>query len=52
MVVDLEITPDRGYELSVRGLARELSHAFGVPLSDPALGRRRPAPTPGPAVTR
>jgi phenylalanyl-tRNA synthetase beta chain len=36
IVVDLEITPDRGYALSVRGIARELSHAFGVPLRDPA----------------
>ncbi|MET8320158.1 phenylalanine--tRNA ligase subunit beta [Micromonospora sp. NPDC005189] len=37
VVLDLEITPDRGYALSVRGLARELSHAFDVPLRDPAL---------------
>ncbi|MEV0157096.1 phenylalanine--tRNA ligase subunit beta [Micromonospora sp. NPDC050686] len=36
-VVELEITPDRGYALSVRGLARELSHALGVPFRDPAL---------------
>jgi phenylalanyl-tRNA synthetase beta chain len=36
IVLDLEITPDRGYALSVRGIARELSHAFGVPLRDPA----------------
>ncbi|MGW3784647.1 phenylalanine--tRNA ligase subunit beta [Micromonospora chokoriensis] len=37
VVLDLEITPDRGYALSLRGLARELSHAFEVPLRDPAL---------------
>ncbi|MET8042377.1 phenylalanine--tRNA ligase subunit beta [Micromonospora sp. NPDC005215] len=37
VVLDLEITPDRGYALSLRGLARELSHAFDVPLRDPAL---------------
>ncbi|MEV4628747.1 phenylalanine--tRNA ligase subunit beta [Micromonospora sp. NPDC049523] len=42
VVVELEITPDRGYGLSVRGIARELSHAFGVPFRDPAL-----APAPG-----
>ncbi|MFG3299181.1 phenylalanine--tRNA ligase subunit beta [Micromonospora chersina] len=36
VVVELEITPDRGYALSVRGLARELSHALGVPFRDPA----------------
>ncbi|MFD2767726.1 phenylalanine--tRNA ligase subunit beta [Micromonospora eburnea] len=38
VVVDLEITPDRGYALSVRGIARELSHALGVPFRDPAAG--------------
>jgi phenylalanyl-tRNA synthetase beta chain len=42
VVVELEITPDRGYGLSVRGIARELSHAFGVPFRDPAL-----VPAPG-----
>jgi phenylalanyl-tRNA synthetase beta chain len=36
VVFDLETTSDRGYQLSVRGIARELSHAFGVPFSDPA----------------
>jgi len=36
IVVEVEITPDRGYCHSVRGLARELSHALGVPLRDPA----------------
>jgi phenylalanyl-tRNA synthetase beta chain len=36
IVLDLEITTDRGYALSARGIARELSHAFGVPLRDPA----------------
>lgn len=42
VVVELEITPDRGYAMSVRGLARELSHALGVPFRDPGL-----APAPG-----
>ncbi len=37
VVLDLEVTPDRGYCLSVRGIARELSHAFGVAYRDPAL---------------
>ena len=40
--VEVEITPDRGYAMSVRGIARELAHAFGVPFRDPAL-----APAPG-----
>ncbi|MFI6825152.1 phenylalanine--tRNA ligase subunit beta [Micromonospora sp. NPDC050187] len=48
VVVELEITPDRGYQMSVRGIARELAHAFGVPFRDPGLV---PAPggTPRPA---
>jgi phenylalanyl-tRNA synthetase beta chain len=37
VVLDLEITPDRGYAMSVRGIARELSHAFGVPFTDPVV---------------
>ncbi|AVT40258.1 phenylalanine--tRNA ligase subunit beta [Plantactinospora sp. BB1] len=37
VVVEVEITPDRGYAMSVRGLARELSHAFDVPFRDPGL---------------
>ncbi|MFE9201561.1 phenylalanine--tRNA ligase subunit beta [Micromonospora sp. NPDC007230] len=36
VVVEMEITPDRGYALNVRGIARELSHALGVPFRDPA----------------
>jgi phenylalanyl-tRNA synthetase beta chain len=36
VVLDLETTPDRGYEMSVRGIARELSHAFEAAYSDPA----------------
>ena len=38
VVVELAITPDRGYCLSMRGVARELSHALGVGYHDPALG--------------
>jgi phenylalanyl-tRNA synthetase beta chain len=36
-VIELAVTPDRGYCLSVRGLARELAIAFDVPYRDPAL---------------
>ncbi|MEV0394854.1 phenylalanine--tRNA ligase subunit beta [Polymorphospora rubra] len=48
IVVEVEITPDRGYAMSVRGIARELAHSFGVPFRDPGLV---PAPgaTPQPA---
>ncbi|SCL33946.1 phenylalanyl-tRNA synthetase beta subunit [Micromonospora nigra] len=37
VVLELEITPDRGYAMSLRGLARELSHALDVPFRDPGL---------------
>ena len=36
-VLDIAVTPDRGYQLSVRGVAREAATAFGLALSDPAL---------------
>ncbi|MFC4585082.1 phenylalanine--tRNA ligase subunit beta [Sphaerisporangium corydalis] len=35
-VIELEIAPDRGYALSIRGVAREAATAFGVPWRDPA----------------
>ncbi|PZG49518.1 phenylalanine--tRNA ligase subunit beta [Spongiactinospora gelatinilytica] len=35
-VIELEVTPDRGYALSIRGVAREAATAFGVPFRDPA----------------
>lgn len=35
-VLDVTPTPDRGYALSIRGLARELSCALDVPFGDPA----------------
>jgi phenylalanyl-tRNA synthetase beta chain len=36
VVVELAITADRGYCLSMRGVARELSHSLGVAYRDPA----------------
>jgi len=36
-VLDIAVTPDRGYCLSVRGVAREAAIAYGLPLRDPAL---------------
>jgi phenylalanyl-tRNA synthetase beta chain len=36
-VLDIAVTPDRGYCLSMRGLARETAIAYGLPLRDPAL---------------
>ncbi|SDL69274.1 phenylalanine--tRNA ligase subunit beta [Nonomuraea jiangxiensis] len=35
-VIELEITPDIGYALSIRGVAREVAIAFGVEFRDPA----------------
>ncbi|TCO53188.1 phenylalanine--tRNA ligase subunit beta [Actinocrispum wychmicini] len=35
-VLDLEITTDRGYAMSIRGLARELACKYGTTLMDPA----------------
>ncbi|WP_406479784.1 phenylalanine--tRNA ligase subunit beta [Streptomyces sp. NBC_01615] len=36
-VLDIAVTPDRGYALSIRGVAREAATAYGLPLRDPAL---------------
>ncbi|MEJ1156260.1 phenylalanine--tRNA ligase subunit beta [Microbacterium marmarense] len=37
VAVDVNVTPDRGYALSVRGIAREYSHATGAAFRDPGL---------------
>ncbi|MCQ6554240.1 phenylalanine--tRNA ligase subunit beta [Streptomyces sp. C10-9-1] len=36
-VLDIAVTPDRGYCLSMRGVARETATAYGLALRDPAL---------------
>ncbi|KNY06566.1 phenylalanine--tRNA ligase subunit beta [Microbacterium sp. GCS4] len=36
VAVDVNVTPDRGYAFSVRGIAREYSHATGAEFRDPA----------------
>jgi phenylalanyl-tRNA synthetase beta chain len=36
VLVDVEITPDRGYEMSLRGMARELSYVYESAYTDPA----------------
>jgi phenylalanyl-tRNA synthetase beta chain len=41
IVIELAITPDRGYCFSVRGIARELAHSLGLAYTDPA-GRIAP----------
>jgi phenylalanyl-tRNA synthetase beta chain len=35
-VLDIAVTPNMGYALSIRGIARELATAFEVPYTDPA----------------
>jgi phenylalanyl-tRNA synthetase beta chain len=36
VVFDVNVTPDKGFALSVRGVARELAISYGVPFADPA----------------
>ncbi|KQB86469.1 phenylalanine--tRNA ligase subunit beta [Corynebacterium lowii] len=36
VIFDVNVTPDRGYALSVRGLTRELASAFDLRFEDPA----------------
>ncbi|ALX67250.1 phenylalanine--tRNA ligase subunit beta [Microbacterium sp. XT11] len=36
VAVEVNVTPDRGYAFSLRGLAREYSHATGAAFRDPA----------------
>ena len=43
-VLDIAVTPDRGYALSIRGIAREVATAYDVEFIDPAA---RGAATPG-----
>ena len=46
--VEINVTPDRGYCFSMRGVAREYSHATGAEFRDPALAlaaAHRPPPT-------
>jgi phenylalanyl-tRNA synthetase beta chain len=49
-VFEIAVTPDRGYAVSVRGIARELASAFGVPFTDPAAAG--PGPEEGPGAVR
>jgi phenylalanyl-tRNA synthetase beta chain len=36
VVFDINVTPDKGFALSVRGVARELAISYRVPFTDPA----------------
>ena len=46
-VVEINVTPDRGYCFSMRGVAREYSHATGRAFTDPALAIEVPEATGG-----
>ncbi|HEX2499298.1 MAG TPA: phenylalanine--tRNA ligase subunit beta [Actinomycetes bacterium] len=46
-VLDIAVTPDRGYGLSVRGIAREVAIAYRVPFRDPGLASAEPVPAAG-----
>ncbi|MHB1065278.1 MAG: phenylalanine--tRNA ligase subunit beta [Georgenia sp.] len=48
-VLEINVTPDRGYCFAVRGVAREYSHSTGATFTDPGLPENRPAP-PAPAT--
>ncbi|MEP7191613.1 MAG: phenylalanine--tRNA ligase subunit beta, partial [Actinomycetota bacterium] len=49
-VVEVTVTPDRGYCLSMRGMAREYAHATGGSFRDPAALESAAANTSGFAV--
>ncbi len=36
-ILDIAVTPDRGYALSIRGIAREVATAYDLPFRDPGL---------------
>ncbi|MCI4675558.1 phenylalanine--tRNA ligase subunit beta [Candidatus Mycolicibacterium alkanivorans] len=48
VVFDLAVTPDRGYCMSIRGIAREIACAYGLDYVDPA--DVPPLPVDGPAL--
>ncbi len=48
-VLDIAVTPDRSYCLSIRGIAREAATAYGVTFRDPALAVALPGEQDGQA---
>ena len=36
-ILDIAVTPDRGYAMSVRGIAREVATSYGLAFDDPGL---------------
>jgi phenylalanyl-tRNA synthetase beta chain len=44
---EINVTPDRGYAFSIRGVAREFAHATGTSFTDPASRVQAPAELSG-----
>lgn len=44
---EINVTPDRGYAFSIRGVAREYAHATGTAFTDPAARVQAPAELAG-----
>src|SRR5262249_46719224 len=47
VVIDMSVTPDRGSEFAIRGIARELAHSLRLPYTDPAAEITPVTPAPG-----
>ncbi|MDQ1548500.1 MAG: phenylalanyl-tRNA synthetase beta chain [Microbacteriaceae bacterium] len=45
--VEVNVTPDRGYAFSIRGIAREYAHSTGAAFRDPAVVSGEPAVVSG-----
>lgn len=48
--LEINITPDRGYCFSMRGVAREYHHSTGAEFTDPGLPENLAAPLPEPTA--
>lgn len=49
-LLEINITPDRGYTLSYRGVAREYHHSTGAKFTDPVIALNKKVPTPASAL--
>jgi phenylalanyl-tRNA synthetase beta chain len=48
VILDISVNPDRGYAMSIRGIAREIALAFNLPFKDPiTLAPELPASSTG-----
>ena len=50
VILDIAVNPDRGYAMSIRGIAREIALAFDLPFSDPVLKNPELSLTDAPGV--